>query len=51
MDSSGIIYFKYPSNYHHHMMFVASRISLKRVSGPKKVFFDFVGKFREMTIV
>ncbi len=47
MNSAGIIYFKDPNvtanNY--LMAFVASKIQVQWVSGPKNLFFDFVGKF------
>ena len=42
MDEVGIIYFKDPDTA-SIMSFTASRISIKRISGPKQIFFDFVG--------
>jgi len=47
MDSSGIIYFKDLDMPTYLTSFVASRIKikLKKSSGPRQVFLDFVGKF------
>ena len=45
MDDVGIIYLKDPVSTSYMASFAASRISLKKLSGPSKIFFDFVGKF------
>ena len=43
MDDVGIIYLKDPVSTSYMASFAASRISLKKLSGPSKLFFDFVG--------
>jgi hypothetical protein len=47
MNSAGIIYFKDPNATANNylMSFVASKIQVQWVSGPKNLFFDFVGKY------
>jgi hypothetical protein len=46
MNSAGIIYFRDPNATANSylMSFVASKIRVQWVSGPKNLFFDFVGK-------
>jgi hypothetical protein len=46
MNSAGIIYFNDPNATANSylMSFVASKIQVQWVSGPQKLFFDFVGK-------
>lgn len=44
LDNAGVIYFNDPAFSTSTMSFVASRVEVQLVSGPKTLFFDFVGK-------
>ena len=44
LDGAGIYYFQDPARTTYAMSFVASRIDVRLVNGPDKLFFDFVGK-------
>ena len=43
-DSLGIIYLSEPGDSKVVKSITASRVSIKKISGPANIFFDFVGK-------